>query len=255
MLEGFFVSCSVIQNLCSMTLLSKGSSNAKTAKNSTRTYILYMAPHSLNSKGKTLCSHATPGCIAACLYTSGHGRFNNVQQARIRKANYFVSDKIAFLTDLLSEIQKAHKSAVRRGEKVLFRLNGTTDIDFIYLIKKYTGVDVTELENAYFYDYTKVPERALRYKGHPKYSVTFSRAETTENQQKAVSLIEQGVNVAVVFDELPETYMGKKVIDGDQSDEMMLYNRGVVLGLRAKADAKKDTTGFVVRLSNLKQAV
>ena len=56
-----------------------------------------------------------------------------------------------------------------------------------------------------------------------------------------------GTNVSVVFNrELPSTYRGFKVVDGDITDvEMMKYN-GVILGLKAKGDAKKDKTGFVV---------
>jgi hypothetical protein len=37
-------------------------------------------------------------------------------------------------------------------------------------------------------------------------------------------------------------------VDGDISDLVMLMheNKGKVLGLKAKGDAKKDTTGFVI---------
>jgi len=57
-------------------LLSKGDSNAKTAKNERSTLILYLSPAKQNSKGVNLCPKASLGCLFACLYTAGHGKFN-----------------------------------------------------------------------------------------------------------------------------------------------------------------------------------
>ena len=57
------------------------------------------------------------------------------------------------------------------------------------------------------------------------------------------------VNVAVVFDKLPEEYLGYPVIDGDTTDLRFLDDTGVIVGLLAKGDAKKDTSGFVVKVS------
>ena len=51
----------------------------------------------------------------------------------------------------------------------------------------------------------------------------------------------------MVFDKLPETWHGFTVIDGDDDDLRYLDMGGVVIGLKAKGKAKKDTSGFVVR--------
>ena len=59
-------------------LLSKGSTNSKTAKNSIETYILYLAPHTQNSKKINICPKASKGCAAACLFSAGRGKFSNV---------------------------------------------------------------------------------------------------------------------------------------------------------------------------------
>ena len=88
-------------------LLSKGITNAKTAKNDIKTFILYLAPHNLNYKGITLCKDASNGCIDSCLNTAGMGAFSSVQLSRINKANYFVSDKKVFLAQLLKEIKRS----------------------------------------------------------------------------------------------------------------------------------------------------
>ena len=59
-----------------------------------------------------------------------------------------------------------------------------------------------------------------------------------------------GYPVSVVFrKELPAMWNGYPVMNGDSSDDLMLdrpHNSGYVLGLVAKGDGKKDTSGFVV---------
>lgn len=228
-------------------LLSKGSTNSKTAKNEIKTFILYLAPHNLNNKGVTLCKDASKGCIESCLYSAGRGKFSNVQSSRINKANYFVTDKKVFLTQLLKEIRKEIKKASDKNEKIAFRLNGTSDIDFLYLLDKNFGfnIDLLTYDKVYFYDYTKSLPRAKRYQNYRNYTLTFSKSETNEKQvNEALNL---GINVAAVFkDNLPQTYKGIKVVDGDSSDLEMLKFKNVILGLKAKGEAKKDTTGFVI---------
>jgi hypothetical protein len=54
------------------------------------------------------------------------------------------------------------------------------------------------------------------------------------------------MNIAAVFKELPEKYIGRPVINGDETDLRFLDPKGVIVGLKAKGKAKKDTTGFVV---------
>ena len=228
-------------------LLSKGSTNSKTAKNSIKTFILYLAPHNLNNKGLTLCKDASKGCIASCLYSAGRGKFSNVQNSRINKANYFVTDKKVFLTQLLKEIKKEIKKASDKDEKIAFRLNGTSDIDFLYLLNKNLDFDIELLnyDKVYFYDYTKSIARAKRYKDFRNYTLTFSKSETNDKEVKEA--LNLGINVAAVFkDNLPQKYKGTKVIDGDFSDLEMIKHKNIILGLKAKGDAKKDTTGFVI---------
>lgn len=229
-----------------ITYLSKGTSNAKTAKNSLKTFILYLTPGTTN--GQNLCPKASAGCLSACLYTSGMaGIYPTINASRLKKTEDFLRDKPAFIRALAYEILKECTKAKKAGEKIAFRLNGTSDIDFIYLLNKYAGLDIATLQDvAIFYDYTKIIQKAIRYQNHPNYFVTFSRSEV--NQSEAEQAIKQGINVAVVFsDELPSTYLGAKVIDGDKSDILMAYNKGIILGLRAKGKAKKDTSNFVVK--------
>ena len=180
-------------------LLSKGSTNTKTSKNDIKTFILYLAPHNLNKKGITLCPQASEGCIASCLYSAGRGKFSNVQSSRINKANYFVTDKKNFLKQLLFEIKREIKKASDKNEKIAFRLNGTSDIDFLYLLNKHFDfdVDLLQYDKVYFYDYTKSIARAKRYKDSKKYTLTFSKSEI--NEQETNEAFKLGINVAAVF--------------------------------------------------------
>ena len=76
------------------------------------------------------------------------------------------------------------------------------------------------------------------------YHLTFSCSETNEKIAKLV--LSMGGNVAVVFrNQLPATWNGVEVVDGDESDLRFLDKQGVVVGLIEKGLAKKDSTGFV----------
>ena len=231
-------------------LLSKGNTNAKTSKNSLKTFILYLAPHKQNDKNVNICPMASKGCISACLYTAGRGKFSNVQTARINKTNFYIYDKEMFVLKLASEIIKETNKAKKNKEKIAFRLNGTSDIDFIYLLQKYAQLNIEDLkENAVFYDYTKILGKVKKYKNYTNYHLTFSRAE--DNNSIAEVALNDGANVAIVFrNGLPRFWRGYKVIDGDTSDILMIYNKNVILGLKAKGEAKKDKSGFVVDAVN-----
>ena len=77
------------------------------------------------------------------------------------------------------------------------------------------------------------------------YHLTFSRSEANEAQ--ALDVLKAGGNVACVFSgSLPETYLGFRVINGDESDLRFLDPSGVIVGLKAKGKAKKDASGFVI---------
>lgn len=232
------------------SLLSKGTSNAKTAKNEINTFILYLSPFKENNYGKNVCANASIGCIESCLFTAGFaGVYHSVNEARKAKTNYLFSDQIGFLKQLTNELIKISKNSSKKGIKTAIRLNGTSDLDFVQLIKVRLDIDILTLPNLMFYDYTKNINKALKYKDCSNYKITFSRSET--NESDCLKALRAGINVAVVFDHkkaLPSTYLGYKVIDGDKSDIEMISNYGVILGLKAKGKAKKNINGFVVSI-------
>jgi len=226
-------------------LLSNGNTNAKTKKNDLKTFILYLSPYNQNSKGINICPKASKGCAASCLFSAGRGAFNSVKNSRINKTEFLLANKETFIQQLAKEIITKHKTALKTGVKVAFRLNGTSDLDFIYLLKKYAALDVETLSNAVFYDYTKILGKVKKYINHKNYFLTFSRAE--DNQNETLEALKLGANVSAVFlGDLPKTYKGFKVVDGDKSDDLMINTKNSILALSAKGAAKKDQSGFVI---------
>ena len=220
----------------------------KGAKLGYLSFILHLAPATLS--GKETCPKRTKGCTAACLNTAGRGGMfkkgentNMIQQARIRKTKMFFEQRDAFMAQLEKDINLGIKQAKKLGLTPVFRLNGTSDLSWekYGIIEKFPGVQ--------FYDYTKVLGRKVSHL--PNYHLTFSAADGNEaDVQKALSA---GMNVAMVFDKLPDTYMGLPVHDADEHDLRFLDPKGIA-GLKAKGRAKKDTTGFVRRVIDI-QAV
>ena len=58
-------------------------------------------------------------------------------------------------------------------------------------------------------------------------------------------------NVAVVFEkELPEYYNGYPVVSGENDDERFLGPDGHIIGLVAKGKARRDCSGFVIKVES-----
>lgn len=236
-----------------MKLLTVG--NPKLMKGEKKGYlsfVLHLAPADVS--GKEVCPKRTAGCTAACLNTAGRGGIfkkgestNIIQQARIRRTKMFFELRDVFMFELVRDIKNAIKTSEKKGLTPVFRLNGTSDLSWEKYTVKRDGVEYTNIFEAFpevqFYDYTKVLGRKVT--GISNYHLTFSKADG--NDMDARLAASAGMNVAVVFKkELPATFFGKPVVNGDETDLRFLDPRGVIVGLKAKGKAKKDTTGFVV---------
>jgi hypothetical protein len=226
-------------------LLSKGSTNAKTSKNELETFIMYLAPSNIVS-GVDMCPFASPECRALCLNTAGRGVFSNVQLSRIKKTEFFRDKREQFYIQLGNELLKIHDSAIKQNKNIAIRLNGTSDVDHLGLLLRYTGINFLDefYSDLIFYDYTKNINHVKKYK-NTRYHLTFSRSEC--NDTTVDQAIQLGVNIAVVFrNELPATYKGLQVINGDLSDLRINDPKNCVVGLVAKGKAKKQASNFVI---------
>jgi hypothetical protein len=207
-------------------------------------FILHLAPATLS--GHEVCPKRTAGCTAACLNTAGRGGMfkrgettNAIQRARVRKTELFFNDRDTFMEQLEQDINKAIRYAAKQGLKPVFRLNGTSDLSWEKYPLKGSDRNVFEMfPNVQFYDYTKVLGRKVKHLKN--YHLTFSAADG--NDSDVAEALLQGMSVATVFDKIPQG-----VYSADEDDLRFLDPRGIVLGLKAKGRAKKDTTGFVRR--------
>ena len=232
------------------SLLSKASTNYKTRKSLKSGEfdgaILYMAPWKESGLGN-VCPYASLGCRSSCLYTAGLGVFSTVKQGRIRKTRLFLQDKPLFFKTLYNEVEALRKKCEKSKKTAFVRLNGTSDINYGNF-KIYNGKNIFQaFPTVNFYDYTKDFKKLIANR-EPNYVLTFSLSES--NREQAFKALEAGFNISAVFlgKELPKTYMGYKVYDGDKEDLQFLYPKGVIIGLRAKGKARYDTTGFAIDL-------
>jgi len=237
--------------------------NAKTVKGEKlgfTTLILYMTPYTDNSKGINVCSHASKGCASACLVGSGFGgMYENVNKGRREKTERYLSNRVEFLHDIKEELTKALKKHEGKST-VVVRLNGTSDLPYEKFKIFEGGKNIFEIfPDVQFYDYTKNHVRF--YKELPtNYHLTFSRSE--ENHKDSLEVLKRGFNVAMVFDKLPKTFAGFKVVNGDESDLRFLDADNVIVGLKYKKMTGKgaDNTsafksGFAISIADIKGAV
>ena len=234
------------------TLLTSG--NQKILKGEKLGYItkgIHLAPANLS--GYEVCQWRSKGCTMACLNTAGRGQMQRTQDSRIAKTKLFFEERFDFLTKLSKEIISSVKSASKKSMQAVFRPNLTSDIAWENIINE-DGVTIFEKHGkTQFYDYTKSFKRMCAFLGKPfikgekfpsNYHLTFSRSE--HNDTKCEMVLAMGGNVAVVFrNQLPKTWKGFEVVNGDETDLRFLDKKGVVVGLIEKGLAKKASTGFV----------
>ena len=246
-----------------MTLKLLTRSNPKTDKSAKQGYltaILHLAPFDLS--GRNVCPYVTEvsPCVNACLNTSGHGgipvakewsdttvrvNLNAVQRARIARTNFFWNDRDGFLEQLDREIRTFAKYARKRGYTPTVRLNGTSDLSWesFGVFEWNPGIQ--------FYDYTKGLVRVEKYLAGSmpdNYYLLCSLASTDDKDiRDSLSYLRQGGNVAAVFRDAPDEYLGFPVISGDDSDLRFNDPRGGYwIALTPKGRAKKSDNAFVI---------
>ena len=224
------------------TLLSKTIKTEKTEKAypdwiNTLTYLY---------PNKNLCKFSE-NCFSTCLKTSG--RLPMSKKAMITRTKLLYQDNVTFIENLESELRKAKKSAHKKGKKLAYRFNGTSDRFEeikIMLDKEDQPFDIA-------YDYTKDFQRVLDYQAYKGYHLTFSYDGLNGIEAKFL-LKNKIANVSVVMttkreEELPKTYnlngVDYPVLDGDKHDLRFTENKGYIIGLRAKGKAIKNNGTFV----------
>jgi hypothetical protein len=228
--------------LGSVNASAKLKKNGKVDKQ--HTYGLYLAPNKLS--GYNVCPNATKECVMGCLHATGHtaveifaGR-DCIQKARIAKTRLLIEQPIYFMKWLIAEIDAKQKLAVKKGFGFSVRLNCTSDVDWANV--KLEGLNIFEIfPDIQFYDYTK---SVKKFDNKPaNYHLTFSY--TGRNWSDCQTVMSKGFNVAMVFNvqsetEIPATYEGYTVINGDLSDYRVKDGKGIIVGLKWKRIANRE---------------
>ena len=212
------------------------------------TYIIYLAP--AKESGYNVCSHSTPECRLGCLNSSGRNKIelwaglNRIQNARVTKTRLLFEQEEFFMHWMIAEINSYKAKAQREGYGFSVRLNGTSDI--VWENVKIDGLTIFEIfSDVQFYDYTKNAKRLIS-KLPSNYHITLSH--TGRNTELCKSHLACGGNVAVIFNgELPTTWNGYKVIDGDLTDYRPNDEKGCVVGLKYKDIADREANEIIKR--------
>ena len=224
------------------------------------TYIIYLAPY--KQSGYNVCPYSTPECRMGCLNTSGRAGMEYaagksvISNCRINKTKLFFEHQDFFMNWVVAEMTRWQNKAKKDGFEFSARLNGTSDIHWENV--KLNGKNIYELfPDAQFYDYTKSSKKMEL--NIPNYQLTYSY--TGKNDKAAMELINNGKNVAVVFNvaknqPLPNKFNGYKIVDGDKTDYRPDDENNVVVGLRFKrignkqAETEVKNSCFVIQSSD-----
>lgn len=231
-------------------LLRPASDNMKTAKSERPAFTLSLAPHrdavailgdEISLPSVTVCPWSTPACRDICVSYGGNGRYPRTQRLRAVKTAFAMLHPDAFLSLLLDDIERG-AARVPHGA---MRLNTFSDIAWERVLPR----DAFGMLAAY--DYTKGGIRRYRAAAEVGYRLTLSVSERT-NLASVDSWLAEGANVAVVFPSanLPATWRGHRVIDGDKSDDRTADPHGVVVGLKAKGrlrEARHESARVFIR--------
>lgn len=250
-----------------MTKLLNIDANAKTVKGQKRgfmTAVMYLAPY--KAAGINVCPLAElAGCWKGCLNTAGRGGIakgsatmetpagdlpdNAIQRARIKRTQFYATDRPGFLAQLRKEIAAFIRKAERKNLTPVVRLNGTSDI-------QWERVDpdlFTEFADIQFYDYTKIPKRFTR-ELPPNYHLSLSWSGASHKYMQMcidVAIPHRANVVKVMRDERTKreamaSLHSCPVVDGDEHDLRFLDPDGAIVYLKAKGRARKDDSGFVL---------
>lgn len=245
--------------------------NPKTVKGADRGYmtaVLYLSPS--DSSGVELCGMAKlADCYGDCLNFAGRGGIaagratfttesgrelpdNVIQRARLARTELFLNDRAAFMAQYVRELEAAARKAARKGLTLVARPNGLTDIRWELIPCTRNGREYPHVFAAFpeiqFYDYTKLPNR--RVADIPNYHLTFSYSHAPAFAPivvRALKFYGARVNFAAVFKRsIPAAFLGRAVVNGDETDLRFLDAPGVVVGLKAKGRARRSKSLFAV---------
>jgi len=213
---------------------------------------LSLAP--AKTSGRNVCQYHTITCAPpTCVAESGkYGKIPSVLNARIRKTNLLFDDPTEFARLIAKDIEKHIADAKDKDLIPCLRMNVFSDIPWerkpLVINGKKTTIVEEYGDRVILYDYTKYPY--VKRESSDEYHLTYSVSGEKDNVAMCRNALYDGHTAAVVFDtkpsgDLPKTWYGHPVIDGDKDDLRFLDPAGTVVGLRAKGGARGKQSSFV----------
>ena len=200
------------------------------------TYIMYLQPAG-KVAAKTLCIGAeAAGCEGPCLISSGQLGMTTGQKAATKRTILMLLRPDWFEAQVLREIDKGERKALKTGIPALYRLNGTSDVDFSSIIAQRPA--------SAFYDYTKVLGR-VRRNTLPNYHLTFSGSMYSEQSKAALrKAAQRHYHIAVAFNtkglDSDDVQIPEGLADFDSTDLRPLDAQGSVGALKRKGSNKAE---------------
>ena len=233
----------------SSTKLEKGSDKYDS-------YVMYLQPADKVAM-QTICAFAAKaGCKEPCLIDSGQLGMTTGQNAATKRTILMLLRPDYFKKQVLAEIDKAERRAAKPGQlPALFRLNGTSDLDFSDIIKQRPA--------SMFYDYSKILSH-VRKNTTANYDLTFSGSMYSKQSRAALhKAVAAGHRIAMAFNTKliasDSLTIPDNLADFDKTD--LRHLDGPVIGaLTRKGSNKKQREyddkqqySFFVTSANLKQ--
>ena len=233
----------------SSTKLEKGSDKYDS-------YVMYLQPADKVAM-QTICAFAAKaGCKEPCLIDSGQLGMTTGQNAATKRTILMLLRPDYFKKQVLAEIDKAERRAAKPGQlPALFRLNGTSDLDFSDIIN--------QRPDSMFYDYSKILSH-VRKNTTANYDLTFSGSMYSKQSRAALrKAVTAGHRIAMAFNTKliasDSLTIPDNLADFDKTD--LRHLDGPVIGaLTRKGSNKKQREyddkqqySFFVTSANLKQ--
>lgn len=200
------------------------------------TYIVYMQPHSKVAL-ETICPMAVAGgCAEACLKSSGQLgiKEGSADRAATKRTIWYLMRPLSFKVLLLKDIDKAERKATKTGIPALFRLNGTSDLDFSDVISR--------RPQSAFYDYSKVLSR-VRKNPLDNYDITFSASMYSVQSKAALKkAVKARYKIAVAYNtkglQSDNIQVPSDAVSFDTTDLRPLDSSGTIGVLKRKGSNK-----------------
>lgn len=200
--------------------------------------------HEIESSFTTTCKF-TGRCRNSCLKDSGNLIMLSSKRARYCKTWFFLTEPLAFLRLIISEIQRDCRLKYPQGTTCYYRLNGLSDvwweryIDLTLMVRSIDGLGG-------FYDYTKAlyNERVLdNERDFQHYRMVYSWDEKPIAKREAIKYLQSGHSVSIVCQavglkkhphvlHLIDQY--DFALDGDKHDGRFADPHNALVLLRAK---------------------